>query len=104
LEQTVYRITVSSAKNGLEEQPDTWDSGRVESDAQRNIICKPESGFKSTTTYYWQVTVWDQEGKESKSAVNEFYTSYPRSSRLLPPYSMNQTYVSDRTSVDNILS
>ncbi|KAL4757654.1 glycoside hydrolase family 78 protein [Aspergillus foveolatus] len=92
-EQTAYRIKVSSETNGLEEQPDAWDSGRVESDAQRNIICKPESGFKSTTTYYWQVTVWDQEGRESKSAVNEFYTSYPRSSRLLPPYSMNQTYM-----------
>ncbi|KAL6235023.1 hypothetical protein BDW75DRAFT_251145 [Aspergillus navahoensis] len=92
-EQIAYRITVSSEKNRLEEKPDAWDSGRVESDAQRNIRCKPEFGFKSTTTYYWQVTVWDQEGNDSKSAVNEFYTSYPRSSRLLPPYSMNQTYM-----------
>ncbi|RDW68876.1 Alpha-rhamnosidase [Aspergillus mulundensis] len=92
-QQAAYRITVSSDSNNLEGRPDAWDSGRVESDAQRNIICKPEAGFKSTTTYYWQVTVWDQDGQSSRSAVNEFYTSYPRSSRLLPPYSMNQTYM-----------
>lgn len=91
--QAAYRIAVSSKRN-LDEQPDAWDSGRVQSDAQRNILCKPETGFKSTTLYYWQVTVWDENDNSSKSAINEFYTSYPRSSRLLPPYSMNQTYVS----------
>ncbi|KAL4804679.1 bacterial alpha-L-rhamnosidase-domain-containing protein [Aspergillus unguis] len=90
--QVAYRITVSSQKDSLE-NPNCWDSGRVESDAQRNVVCKPDGGFKPTTTYYWQVTVWDQEGRTFKSAVNEFYTSYPRSSRLLPPYSMNQTYM-----------
>ncbi|KAL4876367.1 bacterial alpha-L-rhamnosidase-domain-containing protein [Aspergillus karnatakaensis] len=96
--QVAYRVIVSSEKSDLVQQPatprpDSWDSGRVESDAQRNIVCKTESGFKSTTVYYWQVTVWDAEGNSSKSAINEFYTSYTRSSRLLPPYSMNQTYM-----------
>ncbi|KAL2825743.1 bacterial alpha-L-rhamnosidase-domain-containing protein [Aspergillus cavernicola] len=96
--QAAYRVVVSSSKSDLDSpraslHPDSWDSGRVESDAQRNVICKPEAGFKSTTAYYWQVTVWDQEGHSSKSAVNELYTSYPRSSGLLPPYSMNQTYM-----------
>lgn len=91
--QAAYRIAVSSRKTALDE-PDAWDSGRVQSDAQRNIVCKPEAGFKSTTLYFWQVTVWDENGNASKSAIKEFYTSYPRSSRLLPPYSMNQTYVS----------
>ncbi|KAL4862995.1 hypothetical protein BDV12DRAFT_202526 [Aspergillus spectabilis] len=97
-QQAAYRVTVSSQQGDLEVQPatprpDSWDSGRVESDAQRNIACKAEAGFKSTTLYYWQVTVWDNEGNSSKSAINEFYTSYTRSSRLLPPYSMNQTYM-----------
>ncbi|KAL3456387.1 bacterial alpha-L-rhamnosidase-domain-containing protein [Aspergillus heterothallicus] len=93
--QVAYRVVVSSNKSDLEHpQGDgCWDSGRVESNAQRNIACKTEAGFKSTTFYYWQVTVWDQHGNVSKSAVNEFYTSYTRSSRLLPPYSMNQTYM-----------
>ncbi|KAL4924812.1 bacterial alpha-L-rhamnosidase-domain-containing protein [Aspergillus undulatus] len=95
--QAAYRIRVSSKKSELGEQSaiatDGWDSGRVESEAQRNIVCKPEAGFKSTTFYYWQVTVWDRDGHSLKSAINEFYTSYPRSSRLLPPYSMNQTYM-----------
>ncbi|KAL3487507.1 bacterial alpha-L-rhamnosidase-domain-containing protein [Aspergillus germanicus] len=96
--QAAYRVVVSSTKSDLEQppatpRPDGWDSGRVESDAQRNIACTTETGFKSTTFYYWQVTVWDQDGNISKGAVNEFYTSYTRSSRLLPPYSMNQTYM-----------
>ncbi|KAL4916426.1 bacterial alpha-L-rhamnosidase-domain-containing protein [Aspergillus aurantiobrunneus] len=89
--QVAYRVTVSTSDNL--EQPDAWDSGRVQTNAQRNIICKPEGGFKSTALYRWQVTVWDQHGTISRSAINEFYTSYPRSSRLLPPYSMNQTYM-----------
>ncbi len=71
-----------------------FDSGRKESCEQRNIICKPTGGFKSTTLYYWIVQVWDQDGNTARSAINQFYTSYPRSSGLLPPYSMNQTYVS----------
>ncbi|KAL3471149.1 bacterial alpha-L-rhamnosidase-domain-containing protein [Aspergillus californicus] len=96
--QVAYRVVLSSSRNDLDSppatpRPDSWDSGRVESDAQRNIICKTEAGFQSTTFYYWQVTVWDQDGSASKSAINEFYTSYTRSSRLLPPYSMNQTYM-----------
>jgi hypothetical protein len=71
----------------------TFDTGRVEGSEQRNVLCKPEGGFKSTTFYYWTVTVWDQDGREATGQVQEFFTSYPRCSRLLPPFSMNQTYV-----------
>ncbi|KAL4966912.1 bacterial alpha-L-rhamnosidase-domain-containing protein [Aspergillus stella-maris] len=95
-QQIAYGVRVSSNKSELGSDnsiADGWDSGKVDSDAQRNIICKPGNGFKSTTFYYWQVIVWDSDGNSSKSAVNEFYTSYPRCSRLLPPYSMNQTYM-----------
>ena len=88
--QTGYRVVVSSNNGG---DHIVWDTGRVASDAQRGILIKPFTGFASTTLYHWTVTVWDQHGNSVSSAVNEFYTSYPRSSRLLPPYSMNQTYV-----------
>ncbi|RMJ19127.1 hypothetical protein CDV36_001194 [Fusarium kuroshium] len=90
--QVAYRIVVSES-NVVDERGLCFDSGRVESNEQRNILCNPRDGFKSTTPYYWTVTVWDQHGNEAISSVNEFYTSYPRSSRLLPPYSMNQTYM-----------
>jgi hypothetical protein len=86
--QVAYQVVVSTESNNT-----CWDSGRVESAEQRNIICIPDGGFQSTTAYYWIVTVWNQDGEKANSQINQFYTSYPRSSRLLPPYSMNQTYV-----------
>lgn len=95
--QVAYRVVVSTSKHV--DQPDIcFDSGRVESREQRNILCNPKDGFKSTAFHYWTVTVWDQHGNEATSSPNEFFTSYPRCSRLLPPYSMNQTYVRTHSS------
>ncbi|KAB8247072.1 bacterial alpha-L-rhamnosidase-domain-containing protein [Aspergillus flavus] len=91
--QTAYRVVVSTDRDNLQSQGVCWDSGRVESDAQRNIKCTPNQPFQSTTFHYWKVTVWDENDIPCESPVNEFYTSYPRSSGLLPPYSMNQTYM-----------
>lgn len=89
-EQTAYRIdlSLSSTFENL-----LWDSGKVQSDRQRNILCAPEGGFASASFHYWRVTVWDHDGQTTKSAPNEFFTAYPRCSGLLPPYSMNQTYM-----------
>ncbi|KAH7165170.1 bacterial alpha-L-rhamnosidase-domain-containing protein [Dactylonectria macrodidyma] len=93
--QVAYRLVVSESKDidRLGQGGICFDSDRMESREQRNILCNPRHGFKSTTFYYWTVTVWDQLGNEATSSVNELYTSYPRSSKLLPPYSMNQTYM-----------
>ncbi|TEA10539.1 hypothetical protein C8034_v009547 [Colletotrichum sidae] len=94
--QVAYRAVVALSEAALDRRshPDIlWDSGRVESNAQRNILCNPDGGFKSATFHYWKVTIWDQDGQPVSSGVNEFFTAYPRSSRLLPPYSMNQTYM-----------
>ncbi|WYZ37065.1 hypothetical protein EsH8_II_000571 [Colletotrichum jinshuiense] len=96
-EQIAYQIVVTSSVEALDGDPQSaviWDSGRVESNAQRNILCQPDGGFKSASFHFWKVTVWDQDGQTASSSVNEFFTAYPRSSKLLPPYSMNQTYVS----------
>lgn len=94
--QSAYRIVVALYATALDDGSSSevvWDSGKVESNAQRNILCKPDGGFKSASFHFWKVTVWDQDEQASSSGVNEFFTAYPRSSRLLPPYSMNQTYV-----------
>ncbi|KAF1915644.1 bacterial alpha-L-rhamnosidase-domain-containing protein [Ampelomyces quisqualis] len=88
--QTAYRIELSASDSF---QSLIWDSGKVDGIQQRNIICAPKGGLLSATFHYWRVTVWDQTGEESQSAANEFFTAYPRSSGLLPPYSMNQTYM-----------
>ena len=106
-QQTAYRIVVATDSAVLDE-PDAptpsssslsrlvWDSGRVASDAQRDVPCQPEGGFASASFHYWRVTVWDQDGHAFQGPTQEFFTAYPRSSRLLPPYSMNQTYVGRR--------
>ncbi|KAF3226280.1 hypothetical protein TWF106_000774 [Orbilia oligospora] len=95
--QAAYRIIVSTEPFTSEDvgSPDksiAWDSGKVQSDKQRDIRCCPETGFKSTCMYYWRVLVWGTHGTYSQSNLNEFFTAYPRS-HLLPPYSMNQTYM-----------
>lgn len=95
--QVAYRVTLfDDLKNvpddGQEPQHFGWDSGKVVSDSQRDIACQPEEGFKSTCNYYWTVTVWDQTGASTRSDINRFFTAYPRSN-LLPPWSMNQTYM-----------
>ncbi|PYH47058.1 alpha-L-rhamnosidase [Aspergillus saccharolyticus JOP 1030-1] len=95
--QKAYRVVLTTDESSLRDDnanPSSlaWDSDYVESNAQRNIICKPDNGFRSTCSYYWRVTVWDQSNQPFHSAVNHFFTAYPRS-HLLPPYSMNQTYM-----------
>ena len=96
--QTAYQVILSSADveaesaSSLDARTAVWNSGKVDGAQQRNVLVKPEDGLKSTTFYYWQVTVWDRDGRPHRSAINAFFTAYPRS-HLLPPYSMNQTYM-----------
>ena len=95
--QIAYRIILTThpaAFDNGDPEPSQieWDTGRVESNEQRNIICKLNDGFRSTTSYYWRVTVWDDLNQAQHSSIQHFFTAYPRS-RLLPPYSMNQTYM-----------
>ncbi|KZZ94015.1 alpha-rhamnosidase [Ascosphaera apis ARSEF 7405] len=101
--QTAYRVLISESRDALSStsvssstEALVFDSGRINSSAQRNIpVQSPNAGagFKSTTLHYYTVTVWDENDNASTSDVQEFYTGYPRCSGLLPPYSMNQTYM-----------
>jgi len=90
-QQIAYRVEVFTTP-GLWDKT-VWSSGKVESDRQRNVLCAPDGGFESATFHYWRVTVWDSDGTVTVGKANEFFTAYPRSSGLLPPYSMNQTYM-----------
>ncbi|ORY10487.1 alpha-L-rhamnosidase N-terminal domain-domain-containing protein [Clohesyomyces aquaticus] len=96
--QTAFQVVVALTISALDAS-DTpghhmvWDSCKVDGDEQRNIVCHPGGGFKSASFHYWRVTIWDQNGNTTSSALNEFFTTYPRSSQLLPQYSMNQTYM-----------
>jgi len=94
--QTAYQIIVTEAgipgTSSLIDGPLIWDSGRCQSSDQRDIICNPTNGFRSTCQYTWRVIVWDQNANSYNSSNNAFFTAYPRA-QLLPPLSMNQTYM-----------
>lgn len=95
--QSAYRVVISASERdvALEAAPGidiTWDSRKVTTDQQRNVLCKPSSGFRSTCSYFWRITVWDSNDVATHSGVQTFFTAYPRS-QLLPPYSMNQRYM-----------
>lgn len=67
IRQSAYRITVASTLDGLlEEQPDLWDSGIVESDQTTQIPYEGEI-LTSRQTCWWQVRVRDNMGNEALS-------------------------------------
>ncbi|KAG9599383.1 alpha-L-rhamnosidase, partial [Aureobasidium melanogenum] len=92
-EQTAYRVVISTSEQGISTgaAPD-FDTTKVATDQQRNVLCKPSGGFRSTCSYYWRITVWDSNDVVAHSEIQTFFTAYPRS-QLLPPYSMNQKYM-----------
>ena len=63
--QTAYRICVASSKEKLlSGNADVWDSGRVVSE-QSYLIPYEGKSLASGGTYWWQVKVWNKDGKES---------------------------------------
>jgi alpha-L-rhamnosidase len=63
--QSAYRITAASSAAALAEgRPNLWDSGRVESSETIHI---PYAGVSLTSGQrcWWQVQVWDQEGRDA---------------------------------------
>jgi alpha-L-rhamnosidase len=63
--QTAYEIRVASSAEKLGHgQADLWDTGKVESRESANIVYGGP-GLASRRRYYWQVRVWDRDGKLS---------------------------------------
>ncbi|NBC67258.1 MAG: hypothetical protein GVY07_16575 [Bacteroidetes bacterium] len=65
-EQTAYRILVASDEALLaRKEGDIWDSGKINSDETIQI---PYDGpaLRSSKRYYWSVSVWDQDGRQSE--------------------------------------
>lgn len=71
--QSAYCILVASDKEKLSEnEANIWDSGRVASDRQVQI---PYEGpaLKSATRYYWTVSVWDGDNRQSEYADPAYF-------------------------------
>lgn len=69
--QTAYEITVSKNSDMTDS---IWDSGKVESGVSAGIVYEGP-GFSDSTTYYWQIRVWDKDGSELVSDTAEFTTA-----------------------------
>lgn len=68
--QTAYQITVSKNKDMSDI---IWDSGK-KSDSRSAGIYYEGPDFADSTTYYWQVKVWDKDGNEVSSEAAKFMT------------------------------
>ena len=64
--QSAYRIVVaSSGKKARKGDADIWDSGKVGS-AESHLVEYGGPEMVSGRDYYWTVTVWDGNGRESR--------------------------------------
>ena len=63
--QTAYEVQVASSEAGIKVgQPDLWDSGQVQS-AETTAIVYAGKPLASNQRCYWNVRVWDKDGKPS---------------------------------------
>ena len=69
--QTAYQIKVASSKDKLT-TPDLWDSQRVVSNKSTRIEYAGQS-LQSRTECWWQVRVWDRDGKASTWSEPAFW-------------------------------
>ena len=64
--QTAYQIQVASSESELlNDNPDMWDTGKVESNQSVNVEYEGEP-LESGKRYYWRVKVWDKHGSSSE--------------------------------------
>ena len=63
--QTAYQIQVASSRELLEEnQPDNWDTDKVQSE-QSYLVSYAGEPLKSALTYWWRVRVWNSQDQVS---------------------------------------
>lgn len=63
--QTAYRIRVAASPEALQTGPYVWDSGKVASNANVQIAYAGPK-LEARRRYWWQVQVWDVEGRASE--------------------------------------
>lgn len=73
--QSAYQIMMATSENLLKkDQPDIWDSGKIESDQSVSV---PYEGpaLTENSVYYWKLRCWNEQDKAGKwSEPQVFYT------------------------------
>lgn len=62
--QTAYEVKVGTSANPSKEKNLQWSSGKINSDSSVHVAYKG-SPLQSGKKYFWQVRVWDNQGKAS---------------------------------------
>ncbi len=71
--QSAFRILVASSKASLESGVgDMWDSGKVIFGASINVEYAGKA-LEPSSTYYWQVQVWDSRGQASPFSDSQVF-------------------------------
>ena len=71
--QSAYQIMVAESEEALKKKTYLWDSGEVKESVSVGISYKG-AALEPKKRYYWQVQVWDQDGKAHPSQTNYFET------------------------------
>lgn len=70
--QKAYRIMVAQGKEELERKEYVWDSGKVEKETSTGIFYEGKD-LTARSRYYWQVEVWDEQGKRHRSTEEAWF-------------------------------
>ena len=71
--QSAYQLIVATSEKNLRKKTYVFDTKKINSDNSLNIVYNGMD-LKPATRYYWQVTVWDENGHKIKSDVSWFET------------------------------
>lgn len=70
--QKAYRIVVAQGKEELKRKEYIWDSGKVERETSTGILYEGND-LSARSRYYWQVEVWDEQGKCHRSGEEAWF-------------------------------
>ncbi len=63
--QSAWQVIVSSKKENLQQNTgDMWDSGKISSSQQLNVVYDGKP-LTSSTRYFWKIRTWDADGQVS---------------------------------------